>query len=149
MANEAKLQLSLQITYPASGTPQLSYGPTRPGAFFATVSTAIGPTPGAISASAAGTIVNLSALPTPGLCLIRNYDPTNILEVGVYDPDTNEFYPMLEIYPFEAWPMRLSQFLGQEMGTASPGTGSTGSGVQLMVRGVGGAVECSVEAFNK
>ncbi len=103
-----------------------------------------------MSASQSGSLVSLSLLTTPGLCFVKNLDTTGllVLELGVYDPDTNEFYPMLEFYSGEGLPLRLSQFLGQEMGTSSPGTGSTGSGIQLMVRGVGGACPCIIDAFN-
>ncbi len=143
MSNEARVVSSITIR----GPENLQYQ-SVPTAFQATVSIAKGPTPGLVVATQLGVVADLSLLTTPGLCFIANPDDTYPLEIGVYDPDANEFYPMLELLAGEQIAVRLSQFLGQEMGTASAGTGSTGSGVKLMLRGVGGTVNARVEAFN-
>ncbi len=143
MANEARVTCSLQIR--GGNTDYLS----RPTSFQANVSSPItGPTPGIVNATQTGTIVSLALLTTPGLCRIQNLDLVNSVEMGVFDPDTNEFYPLLEFLPGESYPLRLSQFLGQELGTATTGTSSVGAD-QLMLRGIGGTVETLVEAFNK
>ena len=144
MANEATIRGSLAIR-----AGQTDYQ-SRPSSFNANVTTPVlGPTPGLVVATAFGVAVNLSLLTTPGLCRIQNLDASNAVELGAYDPDTNEFYPILELLAGESYPLRLSRFLGSEFGTGTTGTTASGSGVQLMLRGLGGTVDCLVEAFSK
>src|SRR6185436_9880011 len=148
MSNEARINSSLQIRIVSGTVTELDYQ-SRPNSFNGDVSVANGPTPGGITASLLGTVVDLSQLASPGYCWIANMDPTNYVEVGVYDPDANEFYPMLEILPGQSYPLLLSRFLGQEFGTSLPGTSAVGTGIQLMIKAVGGACNVRVDAFDR
>ena len=146
MANEVRVQSSLTIKGGNAGN--LSYQ-SQPTSYNGNISAGDGPTPGVVTASQSGTVVNISAVGTPGYCRMMNLDASNNVEVGVYDPDTNEFYPLLEFPPGLSLVLYLSQFLGSEFGTAGTGTGTSGSGVQLMVKGVGGTCLFIVEAFTR
>lgn len=79
------------------------------------------------------------------MCRLKNQDLTKYVEVGAYDPDVDVFTPLLEILPGEFTRVRLSRYLGQEMGLT--GTHQTGAGITLRIKGVGGTVRVLVEAF--
>jgi hypothetical protein len=140
--NEAQVSSSLQIT-----KGNLVYPRSQPASFSADVTGSIGPTPGAVLATSAGTLVDLSKLSIPGLCRIMNQDPAggNYVEYGPWDPDLSTFLPIGEVLPGESYVLRLSRRLGNEYG--SPGTGTTGTGTRLMVRTVSASVWVLVEAF--
>ena len=139
MANEARINGSLQID-----TGNLHYrSPIT--AFVASVTGAIGPTPGAVLATVAGAIVDLSKLTQPGLCQITNQDSSVWVEYGIWDSNTSKFYPLGELGPGESYPIRLSRYLGNEYG--SPGTGSVATGIDLMVRSFTSSAWCSIDAF--
>lgn len=103
MADEARVQFSMSI---AKGN--LEY--TKSGNFQADVATGKGPTPGAIAVSTSGVTVDLSELSTPALCVFKNLDATNFVEVGLYISTT--FYPLFELLPGESYPLRLSRNVG-------------------------------------
>lgn len=141
MADEATLTVSLRI---AKGN--LIYQ-SFPQAFTADMTGTKGPTPGAITATTVGTLVDLSQLTQPGLCRLMNLDASNYVTVGMYDPQTLKFYPLLELLPGETFPLRLSRDLAEEYGT-SPGTGTTGqANNRLMVRANAASCVVLVEAF--
>lgn len=105
-----------------------------------------GPYPGALLVSTAGVDVDLTQLTTPGLTIIRNLDSsaltTHYIEAGIWDG--TKFYPLMELMPGEAYPLRLSRYLGNAYGS---GTGTTGSGKRLRLKACGAAAYASVEAF--
>ena len=117
MANEARITNSLQIV--AGYTDYQA----RPTAFTATVTGRKGPTPGAISVAATGTVVSFAELAQPALCRIQNLDTVNYITYGIWDPETSRFYPLGELLPGESYILRLSRFLHEEYGT---GTGTVG-----------------------
>lgn len=136
MANEAKITNSLQIYV---GTLQYS---SLPNQFMCNVSTARGPTPGAIAVSTNGTNVNLDALTTPGLCRIMNIGNYRI-EWGIHDGSI--FHPIGEVEPGESYIVKLSRNLGVE--EAQTGTGTTGKVNHLYVRAVTAASTALIEVF--
>lgn len=145
MAPTARVNAGLQIL---GDTTSLDYA-SRPTSFLAEMTGEKGPTPGAVLCSTAGTDIDLSQLTTPGLCRIMNVDPTNYVSIGVYDPETATFYPLLELLPGESFPIRLSRDLGWQYGTAA-GTGTTGAKTQTMrVKANAAACVVLVEAFEK
>lgn len=123
----------------------LSYSRSR--GFSANMSGTNGPSPALIQATTAGADVDLSKLTQPGVCWIANLDASKSIVIGIHDPSTFEFYPMLEALPGEAYPVRLYRYLGEEQSTT--GTGTIGSGSTLRIKGVGGTVPCLVEAFDR
>jgi len=146
MANEITLRSSLQIRQGS-----LFYQ-SQPSGFNANMAGSRGPSPGYLTAKQPGTPVDLSQLAKlGGWAVIYNMDPadgrTSFLEVCVYDPDTNELYPFAELLPGENFPIRLSRYLGSEFGLHT-GTGPTGSGVKLYLKGVGADVGARVDAFD-
>lgn len=126
MANEVTVQTNLDIrkTDPTDGTKViLEYHGVGPSSFQADITGTKGPTPGAITATIAGTDVDLTELSTPGFCEIHNQDGTNFVTVGIWDPETLKFYPILEVGPAEKYALKLSRLLQQEFQT---GAGTTG-----------------------
>lgn len=131
MANEARVTSSLSIVkLDANNRVTLQYQ-SVPGAFTADVGGTKGPMPGSMNVSRNGTDVTLTEVGTPGLFEIKNHSDTYYVSVGVYNPQSLEFYPVLELLPTESFVGRLSRFLGQEY--SSPGTG-TGTGAEGSVR---------------
>lgn len=147
MANEARVNSSLGIRIAsAAGVVQLDYQ-SRPGSFVADVSVAHGPTPGAFQAAISGTDVDLSKLTTPGLCVVSNLDDTNYVTVGVYEPNTDYFYPVLDLLPGESYVVRLARFVDREL----TGTGTVSGGYNSTLRVVANTASCwvRVDAFEK
>ena len=110
-----------------------------------------GISPGMIVATPNGTNVDFSTLDFPGgVCFLTNLDPTNFVTYGVWDPTTLEFSPLGEILPRESWPIRLSRFLGAEIGTGSGSGTGTVPGVTTSLRIRGSTANCNVlvEAFD-
>lgn len=144
MADEARIQSSLQVK-----VGNLTYQ-SQPTAFTADVSTALGPTPGAFTASRWGTDVDLSALGTPGLCRIMNIDSTRNAYVGRWDPtvgSAGRFYPFLKLLPGESYVVRLAEDVEDEW--SGTGTGTLAAATTLRVLGEGGSVNVLVEAFEE
>jgi hypothetical protein len=140
MANEISVTSSLQIN---NGNLQYT---SRPSAFRANMNGANGPVPGAVVASTSGTNVSFAPLVKPGMCRIQNLDSTNYIEWGLWDSGASKFYPLGEMFPGETYIIRLSRFLGYEQGPGT-GTGTSGHGVSLRLKGVGGPCNAVVEAF--
>lgn len=99
-----------------------------------------GPAPGAMVATTEGADVDLSAFTTPGFVFVKNDDDTNYVEVGVFDPETNVFYPFLELGPGEGFPLKLSRNFGEEY--AGTGTGTSAPTNTLRVKA--NAAPCNV-----
>lgn len=139
MANEAVINSTLQIN-----KGNLSYL-GRPTSFTATVTGTKGPTPGAISATLAGTQVDLSELTQPGLCRIMNLDATNFVEYGIWDTENSVFFPLGELLPGESYVLRLSRNIQEEY--TGTGTGTTAPTNKLMFKANTAACVVLVEAF--
>jgi len=142
VANEATLRISLKyrkgnVDY-QSGGGSTSYNANVDG-------TAFGPTPGAITVSNLGTVINLSALNSPGLVHIKSLDTVGYIEIGIYDAERGVYFPILELLPGEYYVLRLSRNFGEELGT---GTGTTEATNQLWAKVFGGGEGgLLVEAF--
>lgn len=147
MAQEIVITESMTIraSDPTTGIAQVDYRPSD-NTFNADMTGKYGPAPGVVSATTAGTDVDLTAVGGGGgMCRIKNQDLTKYVEVGAYDPDVDVFSPLCELLPGEFMRVRLSRFLGQEMGLT--GTHQYGAGITLRIKGVGGTVRVLVEAF--
>lgn len=145
MANEITVQASLSVR---SGS--LDYR-SRPSTFRADVVSATpkGPTPGAITVAVTHTNVDLSQLGTPGMVWLQNLDAVHYVEVGVYLSWLGLFVPVIELGPGEAYPLRLSRFLGQDL-VAGTGTGTADTRVvSLSMKAVGAPCVVRVEAFER
>lgn len=142
MSDEASVKQGLQITI---GGRRIYSPPAA--SFRIDVSTAKGPTPGSVTALAIGTDVDLSQLTVPGLCHIINYSATDYLEYGIYDPETNRFYPLGEIAASSEYVFEFSRNLFEE--TAGTGTSPLSATNRFRVRGGNSTIECVVNAFEK
>lgn len=142
MANEAVFGSTLAITWPSSsgGTQYRSL----PGQVTATLEEMIGPVPGMVTATVAGTTVDLSLLNTPGPCRIMNLDVTNYVTLGIYDGAA--YFPLVEVRPGESFVFRLYRFLGSEF--TGTGTGTPADVNTLMVKADTAACKVLIEAFN-
>jgi hypothetical protein len=142
MSDEATIRQSIQISIGGRNI----YRPAA-ASFKRDVSTAKGPSPGSVTATAGGVDVDLSHLTVPGLCHIINYSTTDYLEYGVYDSSSGVFYPLGEVaaeteYVFEFSRNLFDEFLGT-------GTSPAASNNKFRVRGGNSVVECCVNAFEK
>ncbi len=138
MADEAIVRNSIII----NSTPDYRSFPTS---FTTDVVGDLGPTPGAFTATIAGTDVDLSEITVPGLCRIANLDSTNFVTVGIWDPELGVFFPLMEVRPNEFWVFRLSRLLFGEYGT---GVGSVGPNTnQLRVKADTASCVVDVAAF--
>lgn len=100
--------------------------------FQADMDGSLGPTPGALLISVAGTDINLDEIIVPGFVVVDNYDDTNFFTLGLWDPTTSYFYPILEVGPGEFYPFKLSRYLLDELGTGDFGTGTVGPSNQVL-----------------
>lgn len=139
MANEATVNSSLQIR-----VGSLVYA-SQPSSFKADVSTAKGPSPGAIAVSTYGTEVDLSELTQPGLTRVMNLSEDYKVSLGPRDPDTAKFYPLLDFLPGETYSFRLSSDIYEEYDATGTGTGSPTNTVWL--KAFGGDAVVLFEAF--
>ena len=110
--------------------------------FRATMAGEKGPSPGSFVATAAGVDVDLTNLTNPGIAVLKNIDDEFGAVYGVLDG--SDFFPLGDLLPGEQYVIRLSQFLGQTLGS---GTGTGGPAVAFHIRGIGGDANVSVEAF--
>lgn len=141
MANEARINSSLQIR-----KGKIDYQ-SRPTTFNADVTGQKGPVPGAITVDVGpGTDLDLSQLSTPGLCRVQNQSEVNFVELGLYDPETLAFYPMMEFLPGESYVIRLSRNLAEEYGSTGTGTGYPGTN-RLRLRADTSPCDVLIEAF--
>lgn len=106
-----------------------------------------GPTPGAVTIPTDGVAINLSALTTPGVFWVENQDATNYFALGIRDPDSSLFYPMLEFPPGMRLPLLLSRDLFEEYQGTGTGTGTPAN--QLWAKAFGAAVVGSFEVWEK
>jgi len=120
---------------------------SNPVAFEADMAGAKGPTPGAIAASTDGVDVDLSELTTPGVARFMNIDDTNFVEYGIFDPETNVFYPFGKILPGETYVVRLSSNFGEQY--AGTGTGTTAATNTLRFKANTASVNVVVEVFEE
>lgn len=139
MASEATIRSSLQIV-----AGNIEYQ-SRPAAFVATVTGRKGPVPGAIQATTDGISVDFSQLDTPALCRIQNLDLTNYVTVGIWEPDTSKFYPLMELLPGESYVFRLSRDIGEQY--AGTGTGTDTPNNAVRIKANTSACNVLVEAF--
>ena len=100
MANEITIQCQLKVS---NGGLQYANSPSQ---FFATQSTANGPSPGAVTVTTGGVTINLSQITTLGFVRVTNTDATNFVRIGLYI--SSVFYPMLKLKPLESSIFRLS-----------------------------------------
>ncbi len=141
MANEVQVTSDIRAVV---GSLTLQ-GP-QPSRFVANLSLINGPTPGAFAVSVSGTDIDFSRLTTPGLCAIQNLDTTNFVTLGVYEPDTDMFYPVDEFLPGEVYVKRLARFLNRE----STGTGTlVGYNARLQLRANTATCWVRVDAYEK
>lgn len=144
MAGQATIRNSLQIVFDTS-VGQVDYN-GQPTQFTDDLSAVGGPTPGQIVATVAGTDVDLSELASPGWCRIRNIGDYTV-HVGIYDPQTFKFYPMIQVKADQFQVIELSSELFQEYGT---GTGTTGPDTNtLRVKAETASTKVVVEAFER
>lgn len=141
MSNEATVRSSLNVK-----VGNLDYR-SSPTSFRADVSAAKGPTPGIVSIPTTGIAVTFSQLTTPGICWVQNLDPTNYFEVGIKDPGTGLFYPLLEYLPGEVWPLRLSRNLLEDY--TNSGTGTSGDVNNFWFKANTAACLARIDGFEK
>lgn len=143
MSNEATVRVSLSIRKVSDGIVLLDY--SRTAGYQEDVTGTKGPSPGAIAVSTDGVAVDLSEITTPGWCWFHNQDGTNRVTVGIRDPDSGYFYPMLDLLPGMRYPVYLSQDLLEQYEGTGTGTGTVNN--QLWIKAFTAACNVLVEVF--
>jgi hypothetical protein len=108
-----------------------------------------GPCVGDVLVSTAGTDIDLSQMTEPGWCILFNRDPTNYVEVGIWDPERLVYTPFGELRPLRGFPVFLTRFFGVEYTTPGTGTGTTGHTNRLRLKANTAACTVSVKAFDR
>ena len=117
--------------------------------YVATVTGSLGPTPGGLVASLSGTDIDISKLTTMGgLFYACNYDLTNRVEIGVYEPATGTFFPFLELLAGESIVGRLSRNVLEQFDGTVTGTGTYAENNTLRAKAYGAAVSMFFGAFD-
>ncbi len=140
MSNEIRLTGSLSVN---NGNLQYQ---SRPNSLLADQSVANGPSPGTITATLYGTVVDLSQLASPAYTWFQNLDSDNAVEVGL--DIGGLFYPFLELGPGEFTTVKLSTYFGSEVGTGTSGTAFAGS-ARLMVKALTAVCDVRVDCFDR
>jgi hypothetical protein len=119
---------------------------SRPNAFQFVPAGSNGPTPGAITITAAGTdILLLQLTAMGGMVWAQNMDATNYVTLGVRDKVTNVFYPFCELLPGEFYCFRSSRKIPKE----EVGTGTfTGTNVVYHAKANAANVILRFDAFD-
>jgi hypothetical protein len=117
-----------------------------------------GPTPGAITVpvkGSGGIQITFAQLTRPGYCYIKHLgrddgsavQAGDYIDIGIYDPATHKFYPILEWRPKMGYPLCLSRNL-QEI-YLGPGTGTAAGAETARLMAVAYPVpqKISVEAY--
>lgn len=142
MANEIRLTVSVQIT--KGGLDFQS----RPTAYTLDMIGAKGPTPGALTIPVGGKVIPFSELTTPGLCWMVNLDEDNYVEYGIWDQQTDVFYPLGELPP-DGKPqiIYLSRNILEEY--TGTGTGTTGPSNAFFMKANTADCNVIIAAFEK
>ena len=140
--------LQVRIVDSTTGVLQMQYQ-SNPSQFLGNLSTAKGPSPGAVQVTPNGTDVDLSKLTRPGYVRFMNQDANNYVEIGVFVLATSTFFPLFELQPGETYVMRFSRNLFEEVIGATTGTaaGTPFATVRLRATYAHAAVNVLVEAF--
>lgn len=104
-----------------------------------------GPSPGMLIVPTTGRDVYFTELTQPGWCYIQNLDSTNYVQVGIYDPQTGVYYPLLEFPPGIGYPVKLTRNLQEQY--AGSGTGTTGPENYLRIKANRASCRVIVDAF--
>lgn len=139
MANEGSLSYQLSIK-----KDNLSHLSRR--SFRFTVTGTLGPLPGGVKVPKTGRIVDFQGFITePGLCEIFNISDTYSFNVGIFDLQTNVFYPLSEVGPGECYPLKLSRDLLEQYNDT--GTGTSAPENKLMLKGIDNPAGTDIDAY--
>lgn len=131
MANEANVRVALSILKRSGSTVLMDERCN--GAYRTDVDGTIGPTPGDITITHVGEAISLAELTEPGWCWLKNRSADAYIQIGINDPDTSVFYPILELLPGMEYPIYLSRNLLEDYGPAT-GTGTGAAQNQLYAK---------------
>lgn len=148
MSDEATVMSALNLRKTSGSLVVLEYM-SRPAQFQADVDGTKGPVPGAFTVLRTGTIVDLSQLTIPGFYRVMNLssDEGNYVEYGIYDPQTDVFYPWGEMGPGESYVGKFSRNLQEEY--SGTGTGTTAATNKVMFKAFNASCVALLEAFEK
>lgn len=154
MANEARVTSNLAILKRSSSISLIEHRGQGPSAFVATVTGTKGPLPGSVTVTGDGVDVSFSGLTIPSLCEIHNQSSSGFVSVGIWEPNTSLFYPLLDVHAGEKYTLRLSRYLRQQFEDTGTGTGGANQTLRLKAFQENGAeatssVSVYVGAFEK
>lgn len=154
MANEIKVQVSLNVQKRSGSLQLINWG--RSNGFQFDMSGTKGPVVGAVAVTDDGTDVDLTQLTSygldPGVAWLHNLSALYYVDVGIRDPDTGQFYPLLKLQPGRGWPVELSENLLEQYDATGTGTGTVNNKLHIRLtdrtapEGTTVNVECSIFA---
>lgn len=139
MANEITVRSGLTVK-----KNNVNYN-ASPSGFTTSMSGEGGPYIGTINVTEDGVDLDLSVIDTPGICRIQNLDTTAYLQVGTWNPDQSEFYPLLRFKPGESFVFRLDPDINEEY--EGTGTGTSGQLNTTRLKSSSGTIKALVEVF--
>lgn len=149
MADEISVTSSLQIRFKSNSIQKVDYQ-SRPTQFKDDLvnSNVRGPLPGVVRVLRTGTVVDLSGLTIPGYYRISGQftDPGNYVEIGIYDPGLDVFYPLNEIGAGQSYVGKFTRNLLEEY--SGTGTATTTASNQLMLKAFNANVDVLLEVFD-
>lgn len=119
-----------------------------------------GPTPGVLTANVqgtGGTQVSFAQLTAPKWCWVSHLGRTDgslsqdgdYVEIGMYDPATHKYMPMLELEAGMQIPLPLSRNLQETYVGPGTGTAAGGENARLLLLAHPVAQNVSVEAYDR
>ena len=148
MSNEATIQVSIRIYKTDTTDPTIVLlDENRSAGYSLDVEGSKGPTPGSFTIPTAGVSIDLSELVNHGLVWIHNQSPTYKVAIGIKDPDSGNFFPMLEFLPGMRLPLYLSEDVGEQYSGSGTATGTANN--TLFAKAFGGPATLQVLAYER
>lgn len=134
MAGESTIQAAMRINKMSS---QLTLMDENYSAGYSVdVSGTFGPVPGAVTVPTEGVAITMPGVTAPGWCWLHNTSAEYTVRIGMREPDTGTFYPLLRLLPNMRYPIYLDDTVGQEY--TGTGTGTGASNAQLWAHAISG-----------
>lgn len=134
MADECRISISMSIDKRSADKRLYLLDFTKKVSLISNIDGTKGPLPGSVLVPLTGIDIDLSQLTTPGICWFHHQGPSDetdpgsdpkiyYVDVGIKDSVTGIFYPMLELWPGDQFPLRLSRNLAESYNATGTGTG--------------------------
>jgi hypothetical protein len=145
MSNEVTTRVGLTVRKSSGAIALVDYN--RSASYQSDMAGAKGPTVGALTITTAGEAISLAEVTDPGWCWLHNQSALYRISIGIREPDTDSYYPMLDLLPGMRLPVYLSTDLTEQYEGSGTGTGVANN--QLWAKAHGGSADLLVELFER